>query len=155
MKIPPRAIATVEVDINTSSVDKIKMVPDNFSLANQPNMYMIPLYVDLSQRKKGDRIPYSIVNLSNEENLCLPQDFVVGFAEKDNNRGEVFESSIMTRKLKSMLQIAGTGFHQTRRHKRQVGRVGMSQKSQKASIPRLTCINYLRQVPTSSNHLLK
>ena len=52
---------------------------------------MIPLYVDLSQRKKGDRIPYSIANLSNEENLCLPQDFVVGFAEKDNNRGEVFE----------------------------------------------------------------
>ena len=91
VKIPPRAIATVEVDINTTSVDKIKMVPDNFSLANQPNMYMIPLYVDLSQRKKGDRIPYSIVNLSNEENLCLPQDFVVGFAEKDNNRGEVFE----------------------------------------------------------------
>ena len=52
------------------------MVPDNVSLTTRPNMYMIPLYVDLSQRKKGDRIPYSIANLSNEENLCLPQDFV-------------------------------------------------------------------------------
>ena len=93
VKIPPRAIATVDVEINTTSTNKIKMVPDNFSLTTRPNMYMIPLYVDLAQRKKGDRIPYSIANLSNEENLCLPQDFVIGFAEKDNNRCEIFEIS--------------------------------------------------------------
>ena len=75
------------------------MVPDNFSLITRPNMYMIPLYVDLAQRKKGDRIPYSIANLNNEENLCLPQDFIVGFAEKDNNRGEVFKISYDKREI--------------------------------------------------------
>ena len=36
VKIPPRMIATVEVDINTTSTDKIKMVPDQFCLLNKP-----------------------------------------------------------------------------------------------------------------------
>ena len=91
VKIPPCMITTVEVDINTTSTDKIKMVPDQFCLLNKPNMHMVPLYADLSTKRKDDKIPFSIVNLSNEENLYLPKDFVVGFAEKDTRTGEVFE----------------------------------------------------------------
>ena len=83
IKVPPRMVATVEVDINTVSQDKIKMVPDQFCLLTKPNMYMIPLYADLATHQKGDKIPFSISNLSNEEYLYLPKDFVVGFAEKD------------------------------------------------------------------------
>ena len=52
---------------------------------------MIPLYADLATHKKGDKIPISISNLSNEEYLYLPKDFVVGFAEKDTREGETFE----------------------------------------------------------------
>ena len=91
VKIPPHMIATVEVDINTTSTDKIKMVPDQFCLLNRPNMHMVPLYADLSNKRNDDKIPFSIANLSNEENLYLPKDFVVGFAEKDTRTGEVFE----------------------------------------------------------------
>ena len=40
VKIPQHMIATVEVDINTTSTDKIKMVPDQFCLLNKPNMHM-------------------------------------------------------------------------------------------------------------------
>ena len=86
IKVPPRMVATVKVDINTISQDKIKMVPDQFCLLTKPNMYMIPLYADLA-----DKIPFSISNLSNEEYLYLPKDFVVGFAEKDTREGETFE----------------------------------------------------------------
>ena len=91
IKIPPRMVATVEVDINTVSQDKIKMVPDQFCLLTKPNMYMTPLYADLATHKKGDKIPFCISNLSNEEYLYLPKDFVVGFAEKDTQEGETFE----------------------------------------------------------------
>ena len=54
-------------------------------------MYMIPLYADMATRQKGDKIPFSISNLSNEEYLYLPKDFVVGFAEKDTREGDTFE----------------------------------------------------------------
>ena len=91
VKIPQRMIATVEVNINTTSTDKIKMVPDQFCLLNKPNMHMVPLYADLSTKRKDDKIPFSIANLSNEENLYRPKDFVVGIAEKDTRTGEVFE----------------------------------------------------------------
>ena len=67
------------------------MVPDQFCLLTKPNMYMIPLYADLATHMKGDKIPFSISNLSNEEYLYLPKDFVVGFAEKDTREGETFE----------------------------------------------------------------
>ena len=91
VKIPPRMVATVEVDINTTSTDKIKMVPDQFCPLNRPNMYMVPLYADLSTKRANDKIPFSIAYLSNEENLYLPKDFVVGFAEKDTRTGEIFK----------------------------------------------------------------
>ena len=84
-------IATVEVNINTTSTDKIKMVPDQFCLLNRPNMHMVSLYADLSTKRKDDKIPFSIANLSNEENLYLLKDFVVGFAEKNTRTGEIFE----------------------------------------------------------------
>ena len=84
-------VATVEVDINTTSTDKILMVPDQFCLLNKPNMYMVPLYADLSTKRANDEIPFSTANLSNEENLYLPKDFEVGFAEKDTRTGEIFQ----------------------------------------------------------------
>ena len=91
IKIPPRTIGTVAVDINTSSKDKVKLQPDSFCQYSRPHMVMFPLYADLAQRNKGDLIPFQIYNLSNDENLHLPKDFVVGFAEKDEVAGEVFE----------------------------------------------------------------
>ena len=91
VKKPSHMFATVEVDINTTSTDKIKMVPDQFCLLNKLNMYMVPLYADLSTKRTNDKITFSIANLSNEENLYPPKVFVVGFAEKDTRTGEIFE----------------------------------------------------------------
>ena len=91
IKIPPRTIGTVAVEINTNSKDKVKLQPDTFCQYSRPHMVMFPLYADLSQRKKGTPIPFQIFNISNDENLHLPKDFIVGFAEKDEVIGEIFE----------------------------------------------------------------
>ena len=39
-KLPPRSCAVVDVDINTSSTDKIQLVPDEYCITSNPNMYM-------------------------------------------------------------------------------------------------------------------
>ena len=39
-KIPPRMTAVVDMDINTSSKDKVLMVLDEYCFAANPNMYM-------------------------------------------------------------------------------------------------------------------
>ena len=91
VKIPPRSVGIIEVEINTNSKDKVKLLPDMFCQYSRPHMVMFPVYADLSKRKKGDIIPYQIFNISYEENMYLPKDFVVGFAEKDQHTGKVFE----------------------------------------------------------------
>ena len=90
-KLPPRSLAVVDVDINTTSTDKVQLVPDEYCIASNPNMYMYNLYADLSQKTKDSVTPFVIVNLSNDQHLEFPENHVVAFAEKDDTEGEVFE----------------------------------------------------------------
>ena len=39
-KLPPRSCAVVDVDINTMSTDKVQLVPDEYCITSNPNMYM-------------------------------------------------------------------------------------------------------------------
>ena len=38
IKLPSRSCAVVDVDINTSSTDKVQLIPDEYCLAINPNM---------------------------------------------------------------------------------------------------------------------
>ena len=90
-KLPPRSCAVVDVDINTTSTDKVQLVPDEYCITSNPNMYMCNLFADLSEKTKDSVTPFVIVNLSNDQYLEFPENHVVAFAEKDNTEGEVFE----------------------------------------------------------------
>ena len=90
-KLPPRSCAVVDVDINTTSTDKVQLVPDEYCIASNPNMYMYNLFADLSEKTKDSVTPFVIVNLSNNQYLEFPENHVVTFAEKDDTEGEVFE----------------------------------------------------------------
>ena len=79
----------MDVDINTTSTDKVELVPDEYCIASNPNMYMYNLFADLSEKTKDSVTPFVIVNLSNDQYLEFPENHVV--AEKDNTEGEVFE----------------------------------------------------------------
>ena len=50
-KLPPRSCAVVDMDINTTSTDKVQLVPDEYCISSNPNMYMYNLYADLSEKK--------------------------------------------------------------------------------------------------------
>ena len=39
-KLPPRSCAVVDMDINTSSIDKVQLVPDEYCITSNPDMYM-------------------------------------------------------------------------------------------------------------------
>ena len=54
-------------------------------------MYMYSLYADLSKRREDTVTPYVIMNLSTTENLYLPRNHVIMFAEKDDTNGEIFQ----------------------------------------------------------------
>ena len=41
-KLPPRSCAVVDMDINTSSKDKVQIIPDEYCLAKNHNMYITP-----------------------------------------------------------------------------------------------------------------
>ena len=84
-KLPPRSCAVVDVDINTTSTDKVQLAPDEYCITSNPNMYMYNLFADLSVT------PFVIVNLSTDQYLEFPENHVVAFAEKDDTEGEVFE----------------------------------------------------------------
>ena len=90
-KLPPRSCAVVDVDINTTSTDKVQLVPDEYCIASNLNMYMYNLYADLSEKILDSVTPFVIVNLSNEQYLEFPENHIVAFAEKDDTEGEVFE----------------------------------------------------------------
>ena len=90
-KLPPRSCAVVDVDINTTSTDKVQLVPDEYCITSNPNMYMYNLFADLSEKTKDSVTPFVIVNLSNDQYLEFPENHVVAFAEKDDTEGEVFE----------------------------------------------------------------
>ena len=90
-KLPPRSCAVVDVDINTTSTDKVQLVPDEYCIASNPNMYMYNLFADLSEKTKDSVTLFVIVNLSNEQYLEFPENHVVAFTEKDDTEGEVFK----------------------------------------------------------------
>ena len=90
-KLPPRSCAVVDVDINTVSQDKVRMIPDSLCQSRHPDMYMYTLDADLSQRKKDMVLPFVIINLSPTQNLRLKRNTVVAFAEKDKTEGEIFQ----------------------------------------------------------------
>ena len=90
-KLPPRSCAVVHMDINTTSTDKVQLVPDEYCIISNPNMYMYNLFADLSERTKDSVTPFVIVNLSNEQYLEFSENHVVAFAEKDDTEGEVFK----------------------------------------------------------------
>ena len=81
----------MDVDINTTSTDKVQLVPDEYCITSNPNMYMYNLFADLSEKTKDSVTPFVIVNLSNDQYSEFPENHVVAFAEKDNAKGEVFE----------------------------------------------------------------
>ena len=51
-KLPPRSLAVVDVNINMTGEDKIRMIPDSLCQSRHPNMYMMGFDTDLSKRKK-------------------------------------------------------------------------------------------------------
>ena len=90
-KLPPRSCAVVDVDINTDSNDKVQIIPDEYCLAKNPNMYMYTLFADLSHRTKHSVTPFVMVNLSADQYLEFPKNHVVAFTQKDKTEGEIFE----------------------------------------------------------------
>ena len=91
-KLPPRSCAIVNVDINTTSTETVKIIPDELCHTHHPNMVARDdLYADLSKRAKDTVFPYQIVNLSSTENLYLPKNHVVAFAKRDEIEGDVFD----------------------------------------------------------------
>ena len=90
-KLPPRSCAVVDVDINTTSTKKVQLIPDEYCITSNPNMYMYNLFADLSEKTKDSVTPFVIVNLSNDQYLEFPENHVVAFTEKDDTEGEVFE----------------------------------------------------------------
>ena len=90
-KLPPRSCTVVDVDINTTSTDKVQLIPDEYGITSNPNMYMYNLFADLSERTKYSVTPFVIVNLSNDQYLEFPENDVVAFPEKDDTEGRVFE----------------------------------------------------------------
>ena len=90
-KLPPRSCAVVDVDIHTTSTDKVQLVPDEYCITSNPNMYMYNLFADLSEKNKDSVTPFVIVKFSNDQYLEFPENHVVAFAEKDDTEGEVFD----------------------------------------------------------------
>ena len=90
-KLPPRSCAVVDVDINTSSKDKVQIIPDEYCLAKNPNTYMYTLYADLADRTQDSVTLFIIDNLSTDQHLEFPKDHVIAFAQKDKSEGEIFQ----------------------------------------------------------------
>ena len=88
-KLPPRSCAVIDVNINTTSTDKIRMVPDSLCQSRHPNLFMYTLDADQSKRKKDTVTPFVLVNLSKTHNVRLKKDMVVAFVEKDETEGEI------------------------------------------------------------------
>ena len=90
-KLHPRSCVVVDMDINTTSTDKVQLIPDEYCITSNPNMYMYNLFADLSERTKDSVTPFVIVNISNDQYLEFLENHVVAFAEKDDTEGQVFK----------------------------------------------------------------
>ena len=92
IKVPPRSCAVVDVDINTTEKIEVEVIPDQLWLSANPSICMYPMIADLKERGPNTVTPFVIVNFSRHEHLHLPKDYVVAFAEKDCNEGEMLET---------------------------------------------------------------
>ena len=90
-KLPPRSCAVVTWISTPPAQTKSNLVPDEYCIASNSNMYMYNLFADLSEKSKDSVTPFVIVNLSNDQYLEFPENHVVAFIEKDDTEGEVFE----------------------------------------------------------------
>ena len=90
-KLATRSCVVVDVDINTTSTDKVQLVPDEYCITSNPNMYMYNLFADLLEKTKDSVTPFVIINISNDQYLEFPENHIEAFAEKDDTKGEVFE----------------------------------------------------------------
>ena len=90
-KLPPRSCAIVDVDINTTSKNKVQILPDEYCLAMNPNMYMYKLYANLADKEEGTVCPFILVNLSQDQHIKLLKNHVVAFVIKDDTKGEIFQ----------------------------------------------------------------
>ena len=104
-KLPPRSLTVVDVNINTTSEDKIRMIPDKLYQSRHPNMYMMGFDADLSKRKKDTVAPFVLINLSHTENLRLRKDTVVGWTEKDDTEGKVFQVETLDTTLRNWTNL--------------------------------------------------
>ena len=102
-KLLPRSLAVVDVNINTTSEDKIRMIPDRLCQSRHPNIYMMGFDADLSKRAKG----YSGTihsNQSESHRECKAQKrlAVVGWTHKDDADGQVFQIETLDTSLRNM-----------------------------------------------------
>ena len=81
----------MDININTTSEDKIRMIPDRLCQSRHPNMYMMGFDADLSKRGKDTVAPFVLINLSHTENVRLRKDTVAGWTQKDDAEGKVFQ----------------------------------------------------------------
>ena len=81
-KLPPRSCTVVDVDINTTSTDKVQLIPDEYCIASNPNMYMYNLFADLSEKTKDLVTPLVIVNLSYDQYLEFPENHILAFCRE-------------------------------------------------------------------------
>ena len=95
VKVPPRSCAIMDIDINTTEQDKVKIIPNELWLSNHTNICTYTITADLSNKSDTSVTPCIIVNFSPSEYLHLPKDQVVTFAEKDCGEREVYEISSM------------------------------------------------------------
>ena len=95
IKVPPRSCAVVDIDINTTENIKVEVIPDQLWLSAHPNICTYSMIADLKDREQNMTTPFVIVNFSHHEHLHLLKDYVVAFAEKDCNKGEVLEICTM------------------------------------------------------------
>ena len=94
-KIPLHSCAIVDVNINSTEEVKVEIIPDELWLSTNPNICTYPMIADLKDRKPDTITPFMIVNFSHHKYLQLPKDYVVAFAEKECNEGEVLEICTM------------------------------------------------------------
>ena len=88
---PQGDVPVIDVNIKTTSTERIRMIPDSLCQAKHPNMYMYTLDADLSKREKETVTPFILVNLSTTQNIRLRNGTVVAFAEKDETEGEIIQ----------------------------------------------------------------
>ena len=67
-----------------AALTRLQIIPDEYCLAKNPNMYVYSLYADLADRTEHSVTSFIMVNLSNDQYFEFPKNHIVAFAQKDN-----------------------------------------------------------------------